>query len=112
MTTTGSFAKLATVTASTKRTGAVVDGLSGDPVAVETDFACTPLDPVTPDVAAMAGLEHFAEVLQTLCEGGLDILEGDQFIAGGVTYKVRAVAQWHWRPADANTLHVFVEETK
>lgn len=107
-----SFSKLATVTASTQRMGAVAAGLSGDLAASETDFACTPLDPITPEVAMMAGIEAFAEVLMTMAEAGLDILEGDTFITDGVTYKVRAVGQWHWRPTDANTLMILLEEVK
>ena len=115
----GSFAKLASVTASTKRMGAVTDGLSGDMVAVESDFKCTPLDPLSlggsskvGDIIKTQGIEAFAELLMTMCEGGLDILEGDQLITGGVTYKVRAVAQWHWRPSDSNTLLIILEEVK
>ena len=108
----GSFAMLATVTATTQRMGAVAGGLSGDLADSVVNFKCTPLDPINPEVAAMMGIQAFAEVLMTMAEAGLDILEGDTLIAGGVTYKVRAVGQWHWRPTDANTLLVLLEEVK
>lgn len=115
----GSFARLATVTASTQRAGAVADGLSGDLAASETDFKCTPLDPFSPggaakigDVFKTSGLEAFAELLITFCEDGLDILEGDTLITEGITYKVRAVGQWYWRPTDSNTLAILLEEDK
>lgn len=111
------FDRMKMVTASTQRAGAVVAGLVGDMAASETDFECTPLDPLTIEVAQvakiaqMAGLGHFAELLQTYCEN-LDILEGDTFITGGTTYKVRAVAQWYWRPMASNTLAIILEEVK
>lgn len=108
----GSFARLATVTASTKRMGAVAAGLSGDLAVSIATLKCTPLDPVTPEVAAMVGLGNFAELLVTYCEGGLDILEGDELTSGGVAYEVRAVGEWHWRPTDSNTLAVVLEEAK
>ena len=107
-----SFSKLATVTATTQRMGAVAGGLSGDLANNEVDFKCTPLDPLNPEVAMMAGIEAFAEVLMTMVEGSLDILEGDTFITGGVTYKVRAVGQWNWRPTAEDTLAVVLEEVK
>lgn len=84
----------------------------GDMAASETDFKCTPLDPLTAEVAQMTGIENFAELLQTYCQDGLDILEGDTFITGGITYKVRAVGEWMWRPRAANTLAIVLEEIK
>lgn len=115
----GSFGKLATVTATTQRMGAVVVGLSGDMANSEVGFKCTPLDPFTlggptkmGDVFKTVGLEAFAELLVTFCEGGLDILEGDTLITGGITYKVRAVGEWMWRPTATNTLVILLEEVK
>lgn len=115
----GSFARLATVTASTKRMGAVAAGLSGDMADSVVGFKCTPLDPFSPggvvklgDVFKTQGIEAFAELLITFCEGGLDILEGDTLATGGVTYKVRAVGQWTWRPTATATLAILLEEVK
>jgi len=107
-----SFAKAATTVATTQRMGAVAGGLSGDMADQEVDFKCTPLDPLSPDVAASAGIGAFVEALQTFCEGGLDILEGDTLITDGTTYKVRAVAEWYWRPTGADTLALILEEVK
>lgn len=115
-----SFSKLSTVTATTQREGAPVGGIAGAMADVEVAFKCTPLDPFSPggpyklgDTFKTKNLEAFVELLITFCEGGLDVLEGDTLTpVGGVTYKVRAVGQWHWRPADANTLAVLLEEIK
>lgn len=107
-----SFERLATVTASTKREGAVADGLTGDLAVSVASLKCTPLDPVTPEVAAMVGLENFAEVLQTMCEGGLDIVEGDKFYVSTTEYTVRAVAEWNWRPSASDTLVLYLEDLK
>ncbi|MDY7078014.1 MAG: hypothetical protein SXV54_13950 [Chloroflexota bacterium] len=108
----GSFDVLATVTASTKRQGAVSGGLSGDMVENIASLNCLPLDPVTPEVAQTMGIEAFAEVLQTMTKGGLDILEGDLFIVGSTEYKVRAVGEWYWRPSADNTALILLEEIK
>lgn len=110
----GSFARIATVTATTQRAGGVdAGGLSGDMADVEVGFKCTPLFPLTPEVAQMAGLGEFAELLVTFADGDLNILEGkDTFIAGGKTYKVRAVGQWFWQPTSANRLMIILKEVK
>jgi hypothetical protein len=99
--------------------GAVAAGLSGDMADVEVDFKCTPLDPFSPggavklgDVFKTQGIEAFAELLITFCEGPLDILEGDTFITGGVTYRVRAVGQWYWAPLGSDYLAILLEEPK
>lgn len=107
-----SFSKLATVTASTKRQGAVSGGLSGDLAENIASLKCLPLDPLTPDVAASMGLGAFAELLQTMVEGGLDIIEGDVLVVGSTEYPIKAVADWHWRPADSNTLWLALEDVK
>ncbi len=108
----GSFARLATVTASTKRMEAVVDGLSGDLATQVPLLKCLPLDPLSPEVARMAGLDTFAELLQTMCEGGLDILEGDVLYVDSNSYNIRAVGQWNWSPTGANTLRLILQEAK
>ena len=108
----GGFARMATVTASTQRQGAVVNGLAGDLAEEIASLKCLPLDPVTPEVAQMAGIGAFAELLQTMVEGGLDILEGDVLVVGSDTYKIRAVGQWTWRPTALDTLQLILEEVK
>ena len=114
-----SFAKLATVTATTQREAAPAGGLAGAMADVEVAFKCTPLDPYKPGGSVKLGdtfktknLGVFVELLVTYCEGGLDILEGDTLITGGVTYKVRAVGQWMWPPLGSNYLAILLEEVK
>ena len=108
----GSFARMASVTATTQREGAPVAGIAAALADSVVDFKCTPLDPLTPEVAQMTGIGAFAELLQTFCEGGLDIKPKDTLITGGVTYYVRAVGEWYWRPTDSNTLTIVLEEVK
>ena len=112
MSASGSFAKLATVTASTKRMGAVTGGLSGALAVSIAALKCLPLDPVSAEVAQMAGLGTFAELLQTMVEGGLDILEGDVLYVDSNPYKIRAVGQWTWNPTGMDTLRLILEEVK
>lgn len=107
-----SFSKLATVTASTQREGAVSGGLAGDLATNIASLSCTPIDPLTPEVAQMAGLGTWAELLQTMVQGGLDIQAGDRFIVGSDTYKVKAVAEWKWEPDSSDNALVILEETK
>lgn len=92
-----SFDKLATVTASTKRSGGVTDGLETAYAENIASLSCLPLDPVSPDL--MLGIEGLGwrETLQTATEGNLDIVEGDLFVVGSVEYPVRAVAEWEWK---------------
>lgn len=105
-----SFDKLKTATAQTKREGSVSDGLSGD-LAVSIDsLDCLPVDPITPELAQIAGLDVWVGLYQTMVDGDLDIVRGDQFISGGVTYEVRAVADWSWRPEDDVTTMVILEK--
>lgn len=108
----GSFSRMATVTASTKRMGAVAGGLSGDLAVSVPSLKCLPLDPLSSEVAKTAGIEAFAELLQTTVEGGPDILEGDVLYVGSAAYKIRAVGQWNWRPTRTDTLQLILEEIK
>jgi hypothetical protein len=63
--TASGFSRLATVTASTKRSPAVSGGKVGAPVTKESSITCTPLDPVDPEVRQRLGLQTPHEVLQT-----------------------------------------------
>ena len=62
--------KLASVTASTKRS-AYADGKYGTPAEHIASLACTPLDPVSSSLAASLQLETPHELLQTMVAGGL-----------------------------------------
>jgi len=104
-----SFDRLKSVTASTKREGAVVGGLSGSMATNIASLSCLPIDPLSPEAAQTVGLEAWVGLYQTMVDGSLDIVAGDQFIVGSVTYKVRAVANWYWFPDEENTTVVVLE---
>ena len=107
-----SFARMATVTASTKREGGVAAGLEVGMVAKIATLKCLPLDPISPDlVLDIEGLA-WHETLQTVVEGGLDIAEGDILVVGAVEYPVRAVADWNWRPAGVDFVTLYLEDRK
>ena len=108
--TSPSFTRLASVTASTKRQDAVVDGLSGGMETKITSLKCMPIDPITPEVAQTAGIEAWVGLFQTMTQGSLDIDNGDQFIVGSVTYKVRAAVDWYWSPTVDNTTLIILEK--
>ena len=108
--TTASFDRLASVAASTKRQGPVVNGLAGAMATQIASLTCTPLDPVTPEIAQTAGLEVWVGLKQCMVDGDLNIANGDQFIVGSVTYKVRAVADYDWG-SDVTSL-LILEELK
>lgn len=67
--------RLLTVTASTKRAPALVDGKRGAPATNLTGIKCMPLDPADAEVVQRLGLETPHELLQTIVDGG------DQFYA-------------------------------
>ena len=95
-----SFDKLAVVTASTKRSAGIVDGLETGYVESIASLKCLPLDPIDPDLKL--GIEGLGwrETLQTATQGDLDIVEGDLFVVGSAEYPVRAVAEWTWKGSE------------
>ena len=103
------FALLATVTASTKRTPAIASGLFGAAVTSIASLSCTPLDPLTPEIAMRAGLGTPFEGLQTFTEKGLDIVEGDILTVSSKDYPIKAVGDWYW-PMDGNNYQFLVLE--
>ena len=107
-----SFTKLATVTASTRRGGSVVGGIEQTEATIIASLVCWPLDSVDPNVAQGFEELSFHEILQTAVQGGLDIKEGDILVVGSTRYPIRAVADWYWRPDDANYLTLFLEDAK
>jgi hypothetical protein len=103
------FSLFATVTASTKRTPAVSSGKFGAATSSVASLSCTPLDPLTPEIAMRAGLDTPYEGLQTFTEGGLDIVEGDILTVSGKDYPIKAVGDWYW-PMSANNYQYIVLE--
>ena len=64
------FKRMATVTASTKRNPAITSGKRGAPVANLTGVKCTPLDPISEDLANRLELETPHELLVSFADGG------------------------------------------
>lgn len=104
--TTLSFARMATVTASTKR--ATMSGaLQGAPSANLVGIRCLPLDPVDANTLTRLKLESAHELKQTFVDASLDIIKGDVFVVNSVDHPVKAVETWEWR--GSNYLRVVVE---
>lgn len=107
---TRSFTRMATVTASTKRSPSISSGKRGARTTNIASLVCTPLDPVTAELALRIGLETPYELVQTLVDGGLDIDEGDVFVVSSDEYSIRAVEDWDWGSSDFKLL--IMEELK
>lgn len=98
----GSFDKMATVTASTRRDGVVI----------VASLRCLPLSPVSAkEGQGIEGLS-FREMLQTSIGDGLDVAEGDQLIVGGIVYPIRSVARWPWPPTNGEYLTLLLENRR
>jgi hypothetical protein len=91
-----SFARLATVTASTKR-ATMTSGKRGAPTTNVATLACTPLDPVDPEIRQRLVLDTPGELLQTFVDNAVDIVQGDTLVVGSKEYPIKAVADWTWR---------------
>lgn len=107
-----SFARLATLAASTKRSAGITDGLEDAYAESIASLLCLPLMPVTPELAQEFPGLSFREMLMTAVEGGLDIVEGDVLVVGSTEYPIRAVGDWPWKPTGADRLMLFLEDTK
>lgn len=101
--TSASFTRMATVTASTKRSPALTSGQRGEPVAQINNLACTPLDPAEDQRARDLAfrlrqvLDSPIMLLQTFVDVSLDIVEGDVLVVLTEEYPVRGVDRWEWR---------------
>lgn len=95
--TSASFLKIATEQATTKRPPDISSGKRGAPAAnITAPFYCTPLDPVTSDMVTTEVIEAPEELLQTFCDGSLDIVEGDVLVIGSDEYPIKFVDDWDW----------------
>ena len=92
----------------------MVNGLAGGMETKIASLKCLPLDPLTPETAQAiyktVELEAWVGLYQTMTQGSLDIDNGDQFIVGSVTYKVRAAVDWYWSPTVDNTTLIILEK--
>jgi hypothetical protein len=102
--------RVATSTASTKRSGGIVNGLEVGYVEHIASLSCTPPHPVDPELTL--GIEGlgFREVLQTEVFSDLDILEGDVLVIASTEYTIRSVAEWEWKGGEY--LVLIIEEVK
>lgn len=112
MASSGSFAKLATVTASTKRPPAIVSGKRGAPAVSVASLVCTPLDPVDAELRQRLALDTPHELLQCFIDNGVDVVEGDLLVVGSTEYPVRAVGDWYWSPLSADYVRLILEDLK
>lgn len=91
-----SFARIATVTASTKRLPAMVGGKQGAPTTCISLLKCTRL--VLADDAKELRetykLETLVSILQCFVQGDLDIVTGDVLVIGDKEYPIRVVQEW------------------
>ena len=107
-----SFAELASVTASTKRSGGIVDGLETAYAVQIASLKCLPLDPVDPLLAQEFEGLTFRELLQTTVEGGLNIIENDLLVVGSKEYPIKSVANWTWPPDAKDFLTLILVDRK
>ena len=93
---TASFARMATVTASTKRNPGVNlgTGLRSGPVENLTGLKVLPLMPLDAQIALRMDIATPHEKLQTFVEGAPDIKEGDVLVVAAVDYPINSVADW------------------
>lgn len=123
------FARLATETANTKRSPAIVAGKIGAPVAKLTGLACTPLDPLDPEQRERLQLDTPHEVLQTFVESSgtfyqvilenlKDVLAtlsstlpqpGDFLVVDGYQYPILAVGEWQSMASTRSFAHLATE---
>lgn len=104
------FSRLARITASTKRPPAISGGKRGAAVTHISTLKITPLDPVDGDTVRRLNLATTVEVLQTFCESGYDIKDGDVLVVDSVEYPIRAVSDWAF--INSTYLHLIVDQQR
>lgn len=111
MSSASSFAKMATVSCSTKRAGGFTDGNRSVSASNLTGLKCTPLDPVDPQLQQRMALDTPHLLLQTFIDGNNDIKEGDTLTVSSVDYPIRAVSDWTF-PGSTKYLHLILEDLR
>jgi hypothetical protein len=87
------FSRMATVTASTKRTVASAGKITA-PTTNLASLQVTPLYPVDPEIKQRLALNTPHELLQCFTEGAPDVKEGDVLVVAGIDYPIKSVADW------------------
>jgi len=110
MTTTPSFTRMASQSASTKRKAAinVVTGLAGSPAVSLASIMCIPLHPAdsATELRVTLNIDALTDLLQTFTQGDLDIITGDILVVGGKEYPIRHVQSWPFARMDTRLLLV------
>lgn len=103
---------LATVTASTKRSPAIVSGKRSTPTTSIASLSITPLDPVSVETMQRMSLGTPVNFYECYAAGGLDIRAGDVLTVSGTDYPIRAVGEWEWpnRGTQEHYTHLVVEK--
>lgn len=107
-----SFAYMARMTASTKRSPNPVSGNIGAAVENIASLSCFPLDSLTPEIQKRAALQSPEEFLQTFVQGGLDIKEGDILVYSGKDYPIKSCGNWCWPPDGEVFMYLVLEDIK
>lgn len=106
-----SFERLATTTASTKRS-VKAGSQFGEPTSNLSGVACLPVMPIDPQVAATMNVEAPYELMETFVDGVIDIVEGDLMTVDGIEYRVRAVGDWPFAYSSTAYKALVLEEVK
>lgn len=112
------FTRQLTVTASTKRPPAPVNGKRGAPVAHLATVSITPLTAVSIDTATRIGLDTPYNLLQAFAEGDADIADGDDLTPSDGAYAgrempVKRVVRLSWgMQGKTERLHIILENLR
>jgi len=102
-----SFARMASITASTKRNPAIASGKVAVPAAYLSGLSILPLMPVSGEISERYELKSPRLNSVTYIQGAPDITQSDVLVIGSVDYKVVGVEPW---PTDRNFLELVVEK--
>jgi hypothetical protein len=91
---TTAFAKLATVTASTKRNPASVAGKVGQAVTYLVGLQILPIMPTDEETRLMYKIQSPRVTYVTYVEQSIDIKNGDILVVGAASYKIVGVGKW------------------
>ena len=106
------FDRLELVDCSTKR-ATFTGGKRGKPSTNLTGLKCTPLDPLTAEVAQRSTLNSPIEGWIAYIDGALDIKNGDVLVIGSNEYEIRAIGDYsNWGNSRTNWKELIVEEVK
>jgi hypothetical protein len=105
--TSASFARMANVTAATKRSPAPVGGVIGAPTAHLSDLKVLPPMPAGQQIIERYRLESPRRPLVTYLAGAADIVQGDRLVIGAADYPIVGVGPW---PSDLAFLEILIDD--